>query len=51
LNSCGNGNVEKVREILNSIKDFNIDITDKIDKSALRIAIEKERVEVNNNKL
>ena len=44
--SCGYGDVEKVREILNSIKDFNIDITDKIGKSALRISIEKERVEV-----
>ena len=35
-----------MNRILTTIKDFNISVTNQISKSALSLAIEKERVEV-----
>jgi hypothetical protein len=35
-----------VSRILESIKDFSIDVTDNLGKSALRLAIENEHLEV-----
>jgi hypothetical protein len=35
-----------VNSILNSIKDFNIDVTDNLGRTALRLAVENEQLEV-----
>ena len=45
--ACENGDYITIMNLLNSIKDFNIDITNDLGKSALRLAIENEHLEVN----
>ena len=35
-----------VNKILNEIKDFNIEVTDNLGKTALRLAIENEHLDV-----
>lgn len=47
VDACENGDYPTVTRILDSIKDFNIDITDNLGRSALRLAVENEHLEVN----
>ena len=46
LSACENGDYITVSDLLNAIKDFNIDITNDLGKTALRLAIENEHLEV-----
>jgi ankyrin repeat protein len=46
LSACENGDYTTVKGILKAIKDFNIDITDNLGRSALRLAVENEHLEV-----
>lgn len=42
------GNYETVKTILESIKNFNIDVTDNLGRTALRLAVINENIEVIN---
>ena len=44
--SCTNGDLKTVNFILQNIKEFNIEVTDNLGRSALRIAVENEHLEV-----
>ncbi|CAF0993566.1 unnamed protein product [Brachionus calyciflorus] len=44
--ACKNGDSETVKEILESIKNFNIEITDNFGRSALKLAIQNDNLEV-----
>ena len=46
MDACENGDYPTVTRILESIKDFNIDVTDNLGRSALRLAVENEHLEV-----
>ena len=46
MNACENGDYPTVSRILESIKDFNIDVCDNLGRSALRQAVENEHLEV-----
>ncbi len=46
IDACVNGDLNIVTKILGSIKDFNVEITDNMGKTALRLAIENEHLEV-----
>jgi transient receptor potential cation channel subfamily C member 7 len=46
LDACENGDYPTVTKILDSLKDFNIDVTDHLGRSALRLAVEHEHLEV-----
>jgi hypothetical protein len=46
VHACENGDYLTVSKILDDTKDFSIDVTDNIGRSALRIAIENEHLEV-----
>lgn len=46
MDACENGDYPTVTKILESIKDFNIDVTDNLGRSALRLAVENEHLEV-----
>jgi hypothetical protein len=41
-----NGDYQTVNRIFNNVKDFNIDVTDNLGRSALRLAVENEHFEV-----
>jgi hypothetical protein len=49
IDACINGDYQSVNYILDSIKDFNIDITDNLGRTALRLAVANEHIEVNIN--
>ena len=44
--ACANGDYPTVTKILEAIKDFNIDVTDNLGRTALRLAVENEHLEV-----
>lgn len=46
MESCASGDRETVRIILESIKDFNIDVADNLGRTALRLAVVNENLEV-----
>lgn len=46
MDACENGDYPTVTKILDSLKDFNIDVTDHLGRSALRLAVENEHLEV-----
>jgi hypothetical protein len=46
LDACINGDYLTVNFILKTIKDFSIDITDNLGRSALRLAVANEHIEV-----
>ena len=46
MEACQNGDTNIVARILNNVKDFNIEVTDNMGKSGLRLAIENENFEV-----
>ena len=46
MDACENGDYLTVQRILNLIKDFNIEITDNLGRSALRLSVENEHLEV-----
>ena len=46
IDACINGDYQAVNFILESIKDFNIDITDNLGRTALRLAVANEHIEV-----
>ena len=46
VNACENGDLAIVNLILQNIKDFSIDIADNLGRSALRLAVENEHIEV-----
>ena len=46
IEACENGDYTTVSRILETIKDFNIEVTDNLGRSALRLAIENEHLEV-----
>jgi hypothetical protein len=46
IDACLNGDYQTVNFILDSIKDFNIDITDNLGRTALRLAVSNEHIEV-----
>ena len=49
MDACENGNIGTVNYILQNIKDFNIDITDDLGRSALKLAVENEHLEVSQS--
>ena len=46
MEACENGDLKTVNFILQNIKEFNIEVTDNLGRSALRIAVENEHLEV-----
>ena len=46
LKACASGDYQTVNVILTSIKDFNIDVTDSLGRTALRLAVVNENLEV-----
>ena len=46
VEACANGDYQTVNTILESIKDFNIDVTDNLGRTALRLAVASEHMEV-----
>lgn len=46
VNACVCGDHETIDIILNSIKEFNIDVADNLGRSALRLAVTNENTEV-----
>ena len=46
LDMCMNGDYPNVIKILNSVKNFNVDVRDKLGRTALRLAVENEHLEV-----
>jgi hypothetical protein len=46
IDACENGDLAIVNLILQNIKDFSIDIADNLGRSALRLAVENEHIEV-----
>jgi ankyrin repeat protein len=46
IDACCNGDHKMVKKILDSIKDFNIEITDPLGRTALRLAVTNEHMEV-----
>ena len=46
MDACENGDINLVNKILNVVKDFNIEVTDNLGKTALRLAIENEHLDV-----
>ena len=47
VDACENGDYQMVTKILEVIKDFNINVTDNLGRTALRLAVENEHLEVN----
>jgi ankyrin repeat protein len=46
IDACENGDIKTVNFILQNIKEFNIEITDNLGRTALRLAVENEHLEV-----
>jgi transient receptor potential cation channel subfamily C protein 4 len=46
VEACANGDYQTVLFILDSIKDFNIDVSDNLGRTALRLAVASEHLEV-----
>ena len=46
VDACSNGDYQTVLTILTSLKEFNIDVTDNLGRTALRLAVANEHVEV-----
>lgn len=46
MNACENGDYPTVKRVLLAIKDFNIEVTDNLGRTALRLAVENEHLEV-----
>jgi hypothetical protein len=46
INACETGDLNFVSNVLRNIKDFNIEITDNLGRTALRLAVENEHLEV-----
>ncbi|KAI3381524.1 hypothetical protein SNEBB_008688, partial [Seison nebaliae] len=46
LSACENGDIPTVEKILTEKADFNIDIVDNLGRSALRLAVESEHIEI-----
>lgn len=51
IEACANGDYPTVNSILKTVKDFNIDVTDNLGRSALRLAVANEHIEVEINRL
>jgi hypothetical protein len=49
VDACENGDYPTVIKILDSIKDFNVDVKDKLGRTALRLSVENEHLEVKNS--
>ena len=47
VDACENGDINTVNNIIQNIKDFNIEVTDNLGRTALRLAVENEQLEVN----
>ena len=47
--SCENGDYRTVIKILKVIPDFNVNVTDNLGRTALRLAVENEHLEVNQS--
>ena len=46
VEACARGDYLTVNQILESIKDFNIDVTDNLGKTSLKLAVANENIEV-----
>jgi hypothetical protein len=46
VDACENGDYPTVIKILDAIKDFNVDVKDKLGRTALRLSVENEHLEV-----
>ena len=46
MEACENGDLKTVNFILQNIKEFNIEVTDNLGRSPLRLAVENEHLEV-----
>ena len=46
IEACENGDIKTVTYIIQNVKDYNIEVTDNLGRSALRIAVENEHLEV-----
>ena len=51
VEACATGDYQTVDTILASIRDFNIDVTDNLGRTALRLAVASEHVEVSCGRL
>lgn len=49
MEACENGDLKTVNYILQSIREFNIEVTDNLGRSPLRLAVENEHLEVDSN--
>ena len=46
IEACATGDFDTVNTVLDTIKDFNIDVTDNLGRTALRLAVANEHIEV-----
>jgi hypothetical protein len=46
VEACAMGDYQTVNTILETIKDFNIEVTDNLGRTALRLAVASEHLEV-----
>ncbi len=46
IEACANGDYQAVDLILKTVKNFDIDITDNLGRTALRLAVANEHIEV-----
>ena len=46
IEACAYGDYQAVNLILKTVKDFDIDVTDNLGRTALRLAVANEHIEV-----
>ncbi len=51
MEACATGDYQTVNTILETVKDYNIDVTDNLGRTALRLAVASEKLEVKRNYL
>ena len=51
VDACENGDYPTVTRILDEVKDFHINVTDNLGRTALRLAVENEHLEVSETPL
>jgi hypothetical protein len=51
VEACATGDYQTVNTILETVKDYNIDVTDNLGRTALRLAVASEKLEVKRNYL
>lgn len=46
MEACENGDLKTLNYILQTIREFNIEVTDNLGRSPLRLSVENEHLEV-----